>query len=109
MDVVGGPATPSSLCDDQSDLVRVIFSRLNSVDQLANDQNSGVTGIIVNIFLPCVNNGAAGIFQHIHLISLIAKNTDDHGKVIGKHLGDQKGVLLFHFLRKKEPPGFIIY
>ena len=109
MDIVGSPAATAGLGNDQGNLVGIVFSGLDGVDELSDDQNGGVTGVIVDVFLSGVDHGTTGIFQHIHLIALPAENTHQHGKVIGEHLGNQEGIFFFHLFCKKKPAGLVVY
>ena len=50
VDVVGGPAAPAGLGDEQGHFMGVIASVLNGVDHLADDQQCGIAGVVVYVF-----------------------------------------------------------
>ena len=60
VDVVGGPAAAAGLGDEQGHLVGVIAAVLDGVDQLSDDQQGGVAGVVVDIFQPLVHDAPAG-------------------------------------------------
>ena len=87
----------------------VIAAVLHRVDELADDQQGGVAGVVVDILEALVHNTAVVGGKHIHLIALALQQLLQHTEVDGEHLGHQEGVLLLHLLGKEKPAGFVIY
>ena len=109
VDVVGGPAAAPGLGDEQGHLVGVIAAVLDGVDQLSDDQQGGVAGVVVDIFEPFIDDAPVVGGEHIHLVALQLQQTLEHPEVDGQHLGHEDGVLLLHLLGKEETAGVVIY
>ena len=108
MDVVGGPAAAAGLGDEQSHLMGVVAAVLHGIDQLADDQQGGIAGVVVDIFQPLVHNPTVVGGQHIHLVALQLQQPLEHTEVDGQHLGHQEGVLLLHLLGEEKAAGVVI-
>ena len=100
-DVVGGPAAAAGLELDHGHLVGIVFSRLQRLHQLADDQNGGITGVVVNIAQARFHHLGAFGFQNFHMVAVGLQNGLDHPEVHGQHIGTENGIaLLLHFLGK---------
>ena len=82
---------------------------LHRVDELADDQQSGVAGVVVDVLQTLVHDAPVIGGEHIHLISGVLQQLLHHAEVDREHLGHQEGVLLLHFLGKEQAAGFIIH
>ncbi len=109
VDVVAGPAAAAGLGDEQAHLVGVIAAVLHRVDELADDQQGGVAGVVVDVFEALIHDAPVVGGEHIHLVALALQQLLHHAEVDGEHLGHQEGVLLLHLLGKKKTAGFVIY
>ncbi|MPM33586.1 hypothetical protein SDC9_80163 [bioreactor metagenome] len=49
VDIVRGPASAAGLGDEQADLVGIVASVLDRVDELADDQQGGVAGVVMDV------------------------------------------------------------
>ena len=49
MDVVGSTAAAAGLGDDQRGVIQIIFAAVQRVQELANDQQGRIAGIVVDI------------------------------------------------------------
>ena len=109
MNIVAGPAAAAGLGDKQGDLVGVVAPVLDGVHELPDDQQSGVAGVVVDIFQTLVHHGPAVVVQLVHMVAFQLQQLAEHPEVDGQHLGHEDGVLLLHFLGEKEAAGLIIY
>ena len=87
MDIVGSTAAAAGLRQNQSDLVRVVLSALDGIHQLANDQQSGITGIVVDVFQSLIDNTGAFGVQQFHVEPIIAHQLADQTELNGQHVG----------------------
>ena len=108
VNVVGRPAATSGLGDEQGNFVGVIAAVFDGVDELADDQKGGITGVVVDIFQPLVHDAPVVGGEHIHLIALQLQKLAEHTEVDGQHLGHEDGILLLHLLGEQQTPVLII-
>ena len=87
----------------------VVPPALDGVNELADDQEGGVAGVVVDVLLSGVHDALAGGVEGLHLEALPLQQAGHHAEVDGEHLGHEEGVLLFHLLGEEEPPGLIVY
>ena len=109
MDIVAGPAAAAGLGDEQGHLVGVIAPVLNGIHKLADDQQGGVAGVVVDIFQPLVHHRPPLVVQLVHVIALQLQQLAEHAEVDGQHLGHQNGILLLHLLGEQQAAVFIVY
>ena len=86
----------------------VVAAVLHRVDELADDQKGGVTGVVVDVLQALVHNAPVICGQHIHPVALQPQELLEHPKVDGQHLGHEQGVFLLHLLGEQKSSGFII-
>ena len=108
VDVVGRPAAAARLRDEQSHLMYVVLAALHGVNELPDHQQRGITGVVVDVFLPRLHDLAPGGVQGLHLEPLPFQQPGHHPEVDGKHLGHEKGILLLHLLRKEKTPRRVV-
>ncbi len=108
VDVVGGPATAPGLGDEQAHLVGVVAPVLHRVDELADDQQGGVAGVVVDVFETLVHNATVVGGEHIHLVALALQQLLHHAEVDGQHLGHEEGVFLLHLFGEQQASGVVI-
>ncbi len=70
MDVVGGAAAAARLRDEQPDLVQVVAPDFHRGDQLADDQERGIAGVVVDILEPLVHDPPVVGGQHFDMIAV---------------------------------------
>ena len=98
--VVGCTAAAAGLKQDQRDLVRVVAPRGDRLEKLPDDQNRGITGVVVHIAEPCVDHLLPGGLEQFHFIAVGTEDAADQLKMPRQHGGHQNGVFFFHLLRK---------
>ena len=108
VDVVGGPAAAAGLGDHEGHLVQVVLAALHRVDQLADHQQGGVAGVVVDVFQPLVHDAPVVGGEHLHLVALGLQDPGQQPEVDGQHGGEEDGVLLLHLLGEEEPARFVI-
>ncbi len=69
VDVVGGPAAAARLGDEQAHLVGVISPVLHRVDELTDDQQGGVAGVVVDVLEPLIHDPPVVGGEHVHLVA----------------------------------------
>ena len=109
VDVVGGPAAAAGLGDEQGHLVGVVAPVLDGVHELADDQQGGVAGVVMDIFQALVHHRPAVVVQLGHLVALQLQQLAEHAEVDGQHLGHEDGVLLLHLLGEEKAAVFVIH
>ena len=109
VDVVGRPAAAPGLGDEQGHLVGVVAPVLDGVDELADDQQGGVTGVVVDVFQALVHDAPVVGGEHIHLVALQDEQLLEHAEVDGQHLGHEDGVFLLHLAGEEQPPVLIVF
>ena len=109
VDVVAGPAAAAGLGDEQGHLMGVIAPVLNGIHKLADDQQGGVAGVVVDIFQPLVHHRPPLVVQLVHMIALQLQQLAEHAEVDGQHLGHQNGILLLHLLGEQQAAVFVVY
>ena len=81
MDVVGGPAAAAGLGDEQGHLMQVVLAALHRVDELADDQQGGVTGVVVDVLEPLVHDAPVVGGEHLHVEALGLQNPGHQAEV----------------------------
>ena len=56
VDVVGGPASPAGLGDEKGDFMGIVFSAVEGIHHLPDDQQGGITGVVVDVFQTLLGN-----------------------------------------------------
>ena len=105
-DVVGGAAAAAGLRQQQGDFVRVVLSALQGGDELPDDQNGRVAGIVVDVLQSGINDRAAVAVQSdLQRLSLVAEPREHAGhdaEMARQHGGHENGIGLAHFLCKDD-------
>ena len=86
----------------------VVLAAFHRVDELADDQDGGEAGVVVDVFLSVIQDALAGGVEHLHLVAHGLDDPHQHGEVHGEHLGHQQGVLLLHLLGEQEAAGIVV-
>ena len=86
----------------------VVAAVFNGVDQLTDDQQGGVAGVVMDVFQPLIHDAPVVTGEHIHMVALQLEQTLEHSKVDGQHLGHEDGIFLFHFLCEQETSVVVI-
>ena len=101
VDVVAGAAAAAGLRDGERDAVQVVFAGVQRVDELANDQQRGHAGVVVNVLEALALDVRAAVVEHLHVIAVQAQHFFQQGKVEFQHVGHEDGVAgLAHFTGK---------
>ena len=87
----------------------VIFAAFHRVNELSNDQQSGIAGVVVDVLEALVHNAPVAGGEHLHLIPQVFNDTGHQSKVDRQHGGKEDGIFLLHFPGKQEAAGFVIY
>ena len=109
MYVVGSPASAACLHHHKGSLVRVELAAFECIYELPYYQQSRVTGVIVGVAQPLVYYPPACGGEEFHLVAVVVEHLFQQTEMDGKHIGDEYGVFLAHFLCKEEPPCLVIY
>ena len=96
IDIVGGAAAAARLGHQQRDLVEIIAPRLERVDHLTGQKQSGITGVVVDVLESRLADIAVGIFEEIHLISFGTQDVRDKAEMDRQHRRNDDGVVLLH-------------
>ena len=88
--------------------MHIIVPALHRIDELADDQQGGIAGVVVDIFQALVHNPSVVGGEHLHLVALVLENPGNEIEVDWKHGGKEDGILFLHLLSKEETPGLII-
>ena len=87
----------------------VVAPVLHRVDELADDQQGGIAGVVVDVLQPLVHDAPVVGGEHVHLVPLALQQLLHHAEVDGEHLGHEEGVLLLHLLGEQQPAGLVIH
>ena len=86
----------------------IIAPVLNGVHKLPDDQQGGITGVVVDIFQALVHHVFAVVVQLHHVVALQGEDLAEHLKVDGQHLGHEDGIFLLHLLGEEKAAVFVI-
>ena len=76
----------------------IVFPALQRIDELTDDQQRRVAGIVMYIFQSAVGDGTSGCLQQFAVVAVGMKNTDHHFEMHGKHIGDEDRMRCTHLL-----------
>ena len=82
--------------------------KIDRINELADHQQRGITGIVVDIFEPLVDDTAVVGGKHIDFVAVQLKHLFEHGEMHRQHLRHQQGIFPFHFFGKQQAPLLII-
>ena len=88
--------------------MRIISAVLNGINELTDDQQGGVAGIVMNVFQSLIHHGLAAVIELHHPVTLQLQDLTEHLKVDGQHLRHKNRIFFFHLLREEQPSGGII-
>ena len=86
----------------------VVAPVLHRVDHLADDQQGGVAGVVVDVLQAVVHHGAAVVVEDGYLVPGALHELGKQAEVDGQHLGDEDGVFLAHLLGEEEAAGRVV-
>ena len=98
--VVARPAATTGLGDDEGHLVLVKAAVLHRIDELADDQLGGVADVVMDIPQPLSDDVGSHVVQDGYLVAVVDEDLLGEVDMWLDHIGDEKGVLLLHFLGK---------
>ena len=97
-EVVGRTAHTTGLGDGERHLVRIVLAFLNRADELADDHDCRVTGVVVHVFEAGFHVAAARVLQDVELVAAGADDRLDQGHVDRAHLRADNRIVLLHVL-----------
>ena len=109
MDVVGRAAAAAGLGDQQSHLMQVVLAAFHRVDELADDQQGGITGVVMDVFEALVHDAPMIGGEHLHPEAFGLQDAGHQAKVYGQHGGEEQGIFPLHLLREQEAPVLVVY
>ena len=96
MDVVGGTAAAARLGDEQGRMLEVIFAAVQRIEELADDQQRRIAGVVVDVFQAQLRHSAAAVAQYLALVAVVAQGVSQQTELGNGHVGDEDGVGLLH-------------
>ncbi len=100
MDVVGRAAAAAGLRQDERDLVDIIFAGLDRIQQLADDQQRGVAGVVVHVAQALLRDIRPFGVQKLHVVAEVLHQAAHQAELHGQHVGHKDGVVLAHLFGK---------
>ncbi|MPM86649.1 hypothetical protein SDC9_133739 [bioreactor metagenome] len=100
MNIVGRAAAPAGLCDDESRVVQIVFSGIQRVQKLTDDQQRRIAGVVVDVFQSVFRHLRTAVAQKLTGIALILHGGGQNSELNGSHAGNQYLMGLFHFRGK---------
>ena len=96
MDVVGSTAAAAGLGDEQRGVIQIIFAAVQRVQELANDQQGRIAGIVVDIFQAQLCHSTAAVAQDLALVAVVAQGVLQQAELGNGHVGDEDGMRFLH-------------
>ena len=100
VDVVGGPAAAAGLGDDEGGVVQVVLPGAQGVQELADNKQRRVAGVVVDIFQAQFADLAAAVLQQLAGVARLLHHRRQNAELHRGHVRDQNFMGLFH-LRSK--------
>ena len=100
-DVVRGAAAAAGLEQHQRHLLRVVFAALQGVDELTDDEDGRIAGVVVYILEARVADVPPRGGQKLHVVPVVAEDAQKQAKVHRQHVGHENGVSRGLHLRGK--------
>ena len=100
VDIVGCPAAAAGLRQDERDLMHIVPAGLDGVHQLTDDEQCGVTGVVMYVAQALLGNVRSFGMQQLHLVAVVAHQTADETELDREHIGHENGVIAPHLLGK---------
>ena len=106
MDIIGCTAAAPGLHDQKRCPVHIVFPALQRIQKLSDHQQCRITGIIVDIPESQLLDLRVFCMQKFDFVTLVEKYIFHDLKMNRKHIGNQDGVILFHFFCKNDSSVF---
>ena len=106
-EVVGRTAHAAGLGDGQRHLVRIVLTFKDRVDQLADDHDGRIAGVVVHVLEADLDVLMAGMFEHIELVAGRTDHRLDEREVDRAHLRGHNRVVLLHGLAERDLVGVL--
>ena len=100
VDIVGRTAAAAGLELEKRALMRVVFARLERVDELSDDEDGGIAGVVVDVFQPGLGDVRPVRFEKLGLVTGVLKDALHQPEMNRKHIRNQQRVRRFHLFRK---------
>ena len=100
VDIVGRTAAAAGLRQDERDFVNVVFTGLDGIHQLADDQQGGVAGVVVHVAQTLLRDVRTLGVQQLHVVAVVFHQAADESKLHGQHVRYQNLIGFSHFLRE---------
>ena len=97
-EVVGGSAHAAGLRNRETHLVWIVFAFENRVDELSDDHDGRIAGVVVHVFEASLHVFARGVLEDVELVAAGADHRFDEGEVDRAHLRGDDRVVLLHVL-----------
>ncbi len=107
-DVIGRPASAAGLGDHQRHPVQIIPPALEGVDHLANGEDGGIAGVVVNVFQPGLGDFRACAGEQLRMVAEVIQDAAQNIEMNGGHHGKQDGIFPLHLSGKEQTSRFII-
>ena len=109
MDVVGRTASAAGLRQHECDLVRIIRAGLQRIDQLSDDEQRRIAGVVVDILQSGLRDLWSLGLENLHVIAEIPHECQNQLDLNRKHIRDQNGVVFFHLFRERNVWNFTAF
>ena len=96
MDVVGGTAAAARLGDEQGRVLEVVLAAVQRIEELADDQQCRIAGVVVDIFQAQLRHSAAAVAKDLALVAVVAQGVFQQAELGDGHVGDEDGVSFLH-------------
>ena len=97
-EVVGRTAHAAGLGDGERYMVGIVFAFQNRVDELADDHDGRVAGVIVHVFEAGFHIATARMLQDVELVPTGTNHRFDQGHMNRAHLRANNRIVLLHVL-----------
>ena len=96
VDVVGGTAAAARLGDEQGRVLEVVLAAVQRVEELADDQQCRIAGVVVDIFQAQLRHSAAAVAKDLALVAVVAQGVFQQAELGDGHVRDEDGVSFLH-------------
>ncbi len=109
MNVVGGAAAAARLRNDEGRFVHVVFSGMQRVDKLADHQQGGVAGVVVDVFQALLHHVRSAVVEQLEMIAAVFQHVDEQMEMNRRHGGGKNRVFPLHFPGEQQTAVFRIF
>ena len=81
-------------------MVEIILAAVQCVQELADDQQGRIAGVVVDIFQAQLCHSTAAVAQNFALVAVVAQGVLQQAELGNGHVGDEDGVGLLHLRGK---------